>query len=97
MEEQNISNNPFTEVPFEVYDVLGTTPYNMPSEDRDMIKGISDWAFKGVEFADGVKKITDKISELGSPRMTDKTYSKLGRWVMLQKQIESLKTRQEAV
>ena len=97
MDNQNISNNPFTEVPFEVYETIGVRPYDLSIQERDAIKSISDWSMSNGDVEAGLVAIKTKLNELGAPRIGEKGFEKLARWVSLQKQIEALQKRQEAV
>lgn len=87
----------YNDVPVDVYRFFGIDTLTLDSRNLDKLKDISQWAFEGVEtLGDGLKKLRDLEVKLGSASV-GKRWDKMYNWVKIQKHIEDMLKRQEAL
>ena len=88
----------YEQVPIDIYRFFDTPVGSIDSKDVKILKEISDWAFNGVEtLGDGLIRLRNLEIKLGVPTGKDKRPDKIWRWVKMQRNIEDLQKRQEAI
>ena len=88
----------YQEVPMAVYRHFNIDIGLVDTKEVEKLKAISGWAFKDVDsIGDGMKKIRSLQMKLGSPHLRDKSWDKVFNWVSIQKHINDLEKRQEAL
>jgi hypothetical protein len=74
------------------------TDYTADGKTLDLLKEISEWTFKDVEtVGDGMLKLKHLEIKLGQPTGNESRIDKIHRWIALQKHIDDLMKRQEAL
>lgn len=72
--------------------------FDVDKNTMEQLKDISSWAFKDVDtVGDGLLKIRNLEVTLGVPSGNETRTDKIHRWITLQKHIEDLRNRQEAI
>lgn len=95
---QGVSSSFWDGIPVDVYRFFGEQIGNLDGKEKDKLKFLSDWAFDGTEtVGDGLIKIRNLEMKLGSPSAGEKRYDRLFNWVKMQKHIEDIQKRQEAL
>ena len=88
----------YQEVPMDVYRHFNIDIGSVDTKEVEKLKAISGWAFKDVDsIGDGMQKIRSLQMKLGSPHLRDKSWDKVFNWVSIQKHINDLEKRQEAL
>jgi len=87
----------FVDTPYEVFEHFGVQPVGIDNDTKQSLKDISEWAFMGNSVSDGLSNLRSLEMTLGAPRFGEKSYTKVARWVKLQRSINELRKRQEAV
>ena len=88
----------YQEVPMDVYRHFNIDIGSVDTKEVEKLKAISGWAFKDVDsIGDGMQKIRQLQMKLGSPHLRDKSWDKVFNWVSIQKHINDLEKRQEAL
>ncbi|MHA1853874.1 MAG: hypothetical protein ACTSUF_10280 [Candidatus Heimdallarchaeaceae archaeon] len=88
----------YEEVPVDVFRFFNLLSEQVDNKELDMLKDISKWAFEGVEtLGDGLRKLKQLEIQLGVPTGNDRRHDKMWRWIKMQRQIDELRKRQEAV
>jgi hypothetical protein len=95
---QGISTLRYEDVPIDVYRFFERDIGTVDSKELDQLKAISSWAFRDVEtLGDGLIKLRDLEIKLGVPSSGESRENKIYNWITLQKQIDDLRKRQEAL
>ena len=95
---QGVSASPWDDIPVDVYRFFGEQIGNLDGRDKDKVKAVSDWAFEGVEgCGDAMIKLRNLEMKLGSPTGNEKRYDRLYNWVKMDRQIQDMRKRQEAL
>lgn len=89
------------DTPFEVQvDVLRffNVDFNVDGKTMTQLKEISDWTFDNAPtVGDGMLKLRHLEIKLGQPTGNESRIDKLHRWIRLQRNIDDLRKRQEAL
>jgi hypothetical protein len=94
----SISTTTYDNIPVDVYRFFGTQLGEVSDKDMDKLSLISDYAFREVEtVGDGLLKLRNLEMKLGSPSLGEKRYDRIFNWVKLQKNIDDMRKRQEAL
>jgi hypothetical protein len=97
-EPTSISTTIYDNIPVDVYRFFGAQLGELSDKDMDKLSLISDYAFKDSEtVGDGLLKLRNLEMKLGSPSLGEKRYDRLFNWIKMQKQIDDMKKRQEAL
>ena len=87
-------------VPVDVFRMFGVEMGSVPTKHIEQLRDITSWAkSKCSEPTIGniLQKISTIKSQLGSPALNEKSYSKVYQFVKMQKTIEELQKRQDAL
>lgn len=86
------------DIPVDVYRFFGERIGELDGRDKDKVKTVSDWAFDGAETTgDAMIKLRNLEMKLGSPTGNEKRYDRLFNWVKMDRQIQDMRKRQEAL
>jgi hypothetical protein len=88
----------FDNIPVDVYRFFGETIGLLSEKEKEKLSTVSDWAFKEVTtIGDGLLKLRNLEMRLGTPTGNESRYDRLFTWVKMQRQIEDMQKRQEAL
>jgi len=95
---QGISSTTWDDIPVDIYRFFGEQIGNLEGREKDKVKSVSEWAFDGVETTgDAMIKLRNLEMKLGSPSGNEKRYDRLFNWVKMDRQIQDMRKRQEAL
>lgn len=93
-----LNTTTYDNIPVDVYRFFGENIGSLEGREKDKLTAISEWAFRDSEtVGDGLIKLRNLEMKLGSPSIGEKRYDRLFNWVKMQKQIEDMQKRQEAL
>ena len=87
-------------VPIDVMRHFSVEMGNIPPKDIQQLKDITNWAKSKVDeptVGNVLQKIAKIQSQLGSPNLNEKSYSKVWQWIKLQSITEDIAKRQESL
>lgn len=95
---QGLTTHEYDGIPIDVYRFFGEKLGELGSREKDKLVAVSSWAFKDSEtVGDGLLKLRNLEMKLGSPSVGEKRYDRLFNWVKMQRNIEDMQKRQEAL
>ena len=88
----------YAEIPVDIYRFFSIDLGTVEEKELSKLKDISDWAFNGVEtLGDGLQKLRSLEIKLGTPKSGESRQDKIWQWVKIQRQVDDLLKRQEAI
>ena len=88
----------FSEVPVDIYRFFGIDLGTAEGKQLDKLKEISEWTFGDVEtLGDGMSKLKELEIKMGSPKMGQNREDRIHNYIKLQRNINDLIQRQEAL
>jgi predicted porin len=95
---QGVTTTQWDDIPVDIYRFFGEQLGNLEGREKDKVKSVSDWAFQGTEtVGDAMIKLRNLEMKLGSPSGNEKRYDRLYNWVKMDRQIQDMRKRQEAL
>jgi len=95
---QAVTTHQWDDIPVDIYRFFGEQLGNLEGREKDKVKSVSDWAFQGTEtVGDAMIKLRNLEMKLGSPSGNEKRYDRLYNWVKMDRQIQDMRKRQEAL
>ena len=95
---QGVTTTQWDDIPVDIYRFFGEQLGNLEGREKDKVKSVSEWAFDGVETTgDAMIKLRNLEMKLGSPSGNEKRYDRLYNWVKMDRQIQDMRKRQEAL
>lgn len=88
----------FNDVPVDIYRFFGIDLGTAEGKQFDRLKDIAQWTFSDVEtLGDGLSKLKQLEIKMGAPKMGQNREDRIHNYIKLQRNINDLVKRQEAL
>ena len=88
----------FAEVPLDIYNFFGEVPGTPSGKTFERMKAVANWAFgDGSTLGEGLQKLKSLEIKLGQARLGENKLQRIANYVKLDRQVNELRMRQEAI